>query len=898
MVDLPEFIQELGRLRLWAGGPSFRVLAKRVGPLMRPPQTVAHTTVGEVFQPRRRRLDLDLVAAIVRALGLKEPDVERWRAACVRVHVSAKTSSTGGAFRQLPPDLATFTGRRAEIDRLTEAAAASSSSSAAAPAVLVSVIEGMGGVGKTQLALHAAHQLVRAGRYTDLQLYTNLRGFDPDKPPADPAAVLDSFLRQLGVAAQHVPETLDERAAMFRDRMHGKDALVLLDNAADADQVRELIPGSPSCLVLITSRRSLSALDNSVVTVLDVLEPDESVQLLARIAGAERIAAEPPAALRIAELCGGLPLAVSLAAARLRSRPAWRLQDLVERLTKGLGEMTTGGRDVTAVFALSYEGLPDAAQRVFRLLGIDPGLDATADSVAALAGLGVDEADDILELLQDENLIGQQTAGRFELHDLLRAFAAQTCRGTDAEPERQAAIARYLSWYLYAVNAAVDVLNPNRNRPDTLPAPPENAAPVPADADEARAWLTVERANLLAATRHAATFGWPGHAWRFTQAVWVFYFMSGYNADWAESRHYGLAAAEAQDDAFAQAEIWHAQGVGAAVAGRFDEALRNTREALRFREAVGNRRQLAGTLGNLACVYHDLGQLRRAVDVYDRALAIMRETGSRPGESYCLLNLGIAAAAMGRHREAVDRLTAALDLHREAGALDEMASTTLISIAVNLSLLGEHEKALTLATEGAELAERLGARKKYAEALNILGELATNRGDFEQATRTYRQAEQLAREIDDQSEQTQTVVNLGVNALRSGEPTAALRLFEQAQVLLHDQIQNRWALHLEQNTGDAFLALDDVSSAVEHYQRVLLSQEDSDTVARARAAYGMARIALTRTPPDYPTAQDWLEKARSIYADAQLPALEQQIDTALADIGFLTEDKPGLFARS
>ncbi|HET9173375.1 MAG TPA: tetratricopeptide repeat protein [Actinospica sp.] len=881
VVDLAEFIQELDRLRLWAGGPSFRVLAKRVGPLMRPPQAVAHTTIGGVFQPRRRRLDLDLVTAIVRALGVPESEVARWRAACVRVHAAAKTSSTGGAFRQLPPDLATFTGREAEIERLMQAADASSP---ATPTVLVAVIEGMGGVGKTQLAVHAAHQLIQAGRYADLQLYTNLRGFDPDRPPADPAAVLDSFLRQLGVAAQHVPETLEERAAMFRDRMHGKDALVLLDNAADIDQVRDLIPGGPGCLVLITSRRSLSALDNSVVTMLGVLEPEESVQLLARIAGPERIAAEPQAARRIAELCGGLPLAVSLAAARLRSRPAWRLQDLVDRLAKGLSEMTTGGQDVSAVFALSYEGQPDEARRVFRLLGIDPGLDATADSVAALAGISGEAADVILELLQDENLIGQQTAGRYELHDLLRAFAARTCRATDPEADQQVAISRYLSWHLSGAHAAMDVLNPKRNRPDALPDTPGITAPVFADADRARAWLTAERANLLAATRHAATCGRPGHAWRFTQALSPFYFMAGYNADWAESRRYGMAAAEAEDDAFAQAEILHVQGMADAIAGRYDEALRNTREALRYREVVGDRRQLAGTLGNLACVHHDLGQLRRAVGIYAEVLTIMRETGSREGEAYCLLNLGIASAAMGRHQQAVDWLDESMTLHRAVDTLGEMHSTTLVSIAVNLSLLGEHDRALTMAIEGAELAERLGARKKYAEAVNILGELATNRADFEQAARTYRQAEQIARDIGDQSEQIQSVVNLGVNALRSGAPAVALQFFDEARALLGDQHQNRWALLVAQSTGDAFLALGDVSSARKQYHRVLHSQEESDTQARTRAAYGLARIALAHNPPDYPTAREWLEQATFIYGDAQIPALKQQLESALTDV--------------
>ncbi|HTJ66145.1 MAG TPA: tetratricopeptide repeat protein [Actinospica sp.] len=881
VVDLAEFIHELGRLRLWAGGPSFRLLAKRVGPLMRPPQTVAHTTIGEVFQPHRRRLDLDLVSAIVRALGVPEPDVARWRAACVRVHASAKTSSTVGAFRQLPPDLATFTGRRTEIDRLMETATARS---AASPSVLISVIEGMGGVGKTQLAVHTAHRLIQAGRYADIQLYMNLRGFDPDRPPADPAAVLDAFLRQLGVAAQHVPETLDERAAMFRDRMHGKHALVLLDNAADANQVRDLIPSSPSCLVLVTSRRSLAALDNSVITMLDVLEPGESVQLLARIAGPERVAAEPDAARQIADLCGGLPLAVSLAAARLRSRPAWQLRDLVDRLAKGIGEMTTGGRDVTAVFALSYEGLPDAARRVFRLLGIDPGPDATTRSVAALAGIDVAEAGKILELLQDEHLIEQTASGRFEMHDLLRAYAARTCRATDSDAEQQASITRYLSWYLHAANAAMDMYSPGRPRPETSPAPPAVAAPVIADVEGARAWLAAERANLLSATRHAATSGRPGHAWRFTQTLRGFYAMNGYHADWVESCRYGLAAAEAENDAFAQAEMWSAKISGDTLTGRYDEALRSAGKALRFREAVGDPRQLAVSLAEVAGIQLETGLFRAAIELYEKSLAIMRETGECRGEVFCLQNLGVTAAAMGRHREALGWHSAALKLNGASDVSDKMRSYILINVALSTSSLGDHERSLAMAAEAAVLADQAGATALYAEVLNVLGTLATNRGDFDESARLLRQADQLARDIGYYSEVVQSAVNLGVNALHSGAPADALRFFDQAQSLLHDQPQTRWTLHLAQHTGDAHLALGDPSRAREHYERVLLAQEDSDIKARARAAYGMARIALAQTPPDYATARDRLEQARSIHAEAQFPSLDEQIDALLTEV--------------
>ncbi|MER5641290.1 hypothetical protein ABT095_30635 [Kitasatospora sp. NPDC002227] len=228
--DLAEFIGQLGKLVVWAGAPSHRELARRVGPLLRPPQELSKSTISDAFVPTRRRLNLELVVGIVRALGLDEPVVGRWRDACVRLHAEARTGGPAGVFRQLPADLATFTGREAALRELLKAAEAPAGGQPRT--VVLSAIEGMGGIGKTRLAVHAAHELVRRGRYRDLQLYVNLRGFDPGQQPADPAEVLDGFLRALEVPAQHIPAGLDARAAMFRDRMHSRRAIVLLDNAA------------------------------------------------------------------------------------------------------------------------------------------------------------------------------------------------------------------------------------------------------------------------------------------------------------------------------------------------------------------------------------------------------------------------------------------------------------------------------------------------------------------------------------------------------------------------------------------------------------------------------------------------------------------------------------------
>ncbi|GAA4873163.1 AfsR/SARP family transcriptional regulator [Kitasatospora terrestris] len=325
--------------------------------------------------------------------------------------------------RQLPADLATFTGRGAELAALLDAAAGPIGSPAT---VQVTAIEGMAGVGKTRLAVRAAHELARAGRFSQLQFYVDLRGFDPDHEPLDPADVLDGLLRALGVDDHRVPAGLDARAALFRDRLHGREALLLLDNAADEPQVRPLVPAGPGCLVLVTSRRRLAGLDGATIVALDPLSPPEAVDLLAAVAGPWRIAAAPEAAEHIARLCGRLPLALALAASRLRARPAWGLPDLADHLeVGGIRAISAGDRSLRTAFELSYRRLPEPGRRFFRMLAAHPGRDYTARSTAAAAALDPAAACAELEALVDENLLLQDLPGHYRLHDLLHAFARE-----------------------------------------------------------------------------------------------------------------------------------------------------------------------------------------------------------------------------------------------------------------------------------------------------------------------------------------------------------------------------------------------------------------------------------------------------------------------------------------
>ena len=463
--DLAGFVELLVRRRAYAGNPSYRALAKKVGPLLQPPRVLSHTTLANTFRPGRRRMDLDLVVAIVRALGADEDEARRWHDACTRIHSEGKFGATAtvAVLRQLPAELATFTGRESELKALCDSIEKSSDHCGT---VVICAIEGMAGVGKTQLAIRLAHRLVRAGRFQDAQFYVNLRGFDPAKAPANPVSVLGTLLSALEVPAQLIPAGLEECAAMFRDRIHDKSAVLLLDNAADEDQVRHLIPAAPGCLVIVTSRRSMAGLDGAKAYQLAEFSHDEARKLLARIAGRERVESAPTATRQLIDVCGRLPLAVALAAAKLRSRPTWQMTDLVDHLDEiGPHRMRAGGRALHPAFDWSYRALSDEARKVYRLLGIMPGIHACAEIVAAMGEVAPRRAREILEQLHDEHLLRQPVPGRFEIHNLLCAHAAERAAQELTIDEQAAAITRALAWYAATTDAAGRALMYSRRLP-------------------------------------------------------------------------------------------------------------------------------------------------------------------------------------------------------------------------------------------------------------------------------------------------------------------------------------------------------------------------------------------------------------------------------------------------
>jgi hypothetical protein len=396
----------------------------------------------------------------------------------------------------LPRDVSHFTGRAGELRRLLDDV----DDKTCAP---VFAIDGMAGVGKTALAVHAAHRL--GVRYPDGRLFLDLHGHTPGHEPLTSEAALEKLLRATGVHGAELPDDPDERAALWRARSAGRRLLLVLDNAADAAQVGPLLPGTPGCRVLITSRRRLVELDATATISLDVPPPDEALALFTRVIGDSRARAEPAAAREVLSLCGRLPLAIGMVAARLRSRPAWTVRHLSRRLhEERLAEIVTG---VAAAFSMSYEHLAPDQRRLFRLLGMHPGTDFDVHLVAALLMTDLNEAERLLEQLVDLHLLQQPRPGRYRFHDLLRQHARATARIEEPVVSHHESLHRILDYFLFTAAHAWCRLAPGqRQLPLDIAHPP---AYVPPFEDHPRAvvWWDAEAANLAAVIDHAAEHG-------------------------------------------------------------------------------------------------------------------------------------------------------------------------------------------------------------------------------------------------------------------------------------------------------------------------------------------------------------------------------------------------------
>ncbi|WP_188316760.1 tetratricopeptide repeat protein [Solihabitans fulvus] len=649
------------------------------------------------------------------------------------------------ARNDLPGDITDFTGRDDELRRLL--ATLPRADADAGTAVLISAIDGMAGIGKTTLAVHAAHRL--ADRYPDAQLFIDLHAHTEGRAPTTPAAALDTLLRAVGVPGEKVPETLEARAALWRAELADRRAVIVLDNAATAAQVRPLLPGASGCLALVTSRRQLADLDAARTLSVDVLPHEDAVALFARVAGEEQVTREPDAVRELVLLCGYLPLAIRIAAARLRTRPAWTASHLAERLRAGqrrLAELASGDRSVAAAFALSYQDLTPAQQRLFRLLGLHPGPDVDRYAAAALTGRPLDEVEQLLEDLVDVHLIGQPVPGRYRFHDLLRQHAHSTARDTESDADRRAAVTRLLDYYLHTAHRADGHLVPALRRFEVELSDPPEHTPTFAGPSEALAWCGAEHANLVAAIFHAEETDRPRILCQLPIALWRYFLTRGYTHDWISTHQLALAAARRVGDPQTEARAlqslanvyWHA--------GRYDESIEcHTGAALRYGQ-IGDHWGEALTLTMHARVCDQLGRYQEAVERHTRALTLFRLVGGRSGELLALTMLGSVCDQLGRFEEAFDHQSRALAIAEELG--DQWSRSIALTYFGTLhSRTGRHEDALRCCAEAVALCRRFGDRRSEAVLLTNLGAANRLAGRPGQALDHQQQALALARQI-------------------------------------------------------------------------------------------------------------------------------------------------------
>ncbi|MDT4988446.1 MAG: hypothetical protein QOI74_2540 [Micromonosporaceae bacterium] len=681
-------------------------------------------------------------------LGLDpSPVLQRLQAAILGGEaVGTDGPGPAGVPRQLPACPRHFVGRRCErtmLDRLAD-------SCRDRAGTVVSAITGMPGLGKSALAVHWAHQA--AHRFPDGQLYVNLRGFDPAGPPIDPAEAIRWFLQAFAVPPERIPVHPDAQTALYRSLLAGRRALIVLDNARDEDQVRPLLPGGPSCLVVITSRRqlpSLVAMEGAHPITLNVFTRAEAEAFLRQRLGAT---VDDDAVGALIEHCARLPLALAIAASRVAVNPTLSLAAVDAELTdvRGRLDVLDTGHPTTnlrTVFSWSYRGLTAGARRLFRLLGLVAGADIGTSAVASLAGLPVASVRPLLAELVRAHLVNEHTPGRFAVHDLLRAYAADLARSTDAAENRYSAIQRVLDYYLHTAYAAAVVLDAHRDTVAPEPARPGVTPLRPADPDEAWEWFASESPVALAAVRQAAAQGYDPYCWQLAWHLAVFLDRKGHWHDWAVAQelaltavrrladrpgqariHRGLAGAylrlDREEDAHAQ--LAHALALfrelgdinGQACTHhnlasvferqhRYAESLHHAWQAQDLFHATGQRGKHLRALNTVGWCHSRLGEYQRALTYCRQALTLQRQITDRRGEAATWDSLGYIHHHLGNHRTAISCYDHALGLLRELGSPYHEADT-LVHIGDTYTALGDAGAARDAWQRSAAILDRLG----------------------------------------------------------------------------------------------------------------------------------------------------------------------------------------------
>lgn len=622
----------------------------------------------------------------------------------------------------LPRDVVGFVGRTDEVARLTGTAAEGG-------AVVIHAVDGMAGVGKTALAVHAAHEL--AARFEDGQLFVDLRGHAEQRDPMSSDEALAMLLRCVGVADARIPPDADHKAALWRAESARQRLLVVLDNAFSTAQVKPLLPGSSQCAVLITSRRRLVGLDGVHVISLDPLPPADAVAMFTRIVGSARTADEPELVDRAVRLCGFLPLAIGISAARFRSRPSWTLSYLVARLADEHGRaglLQADDYGVAAAFSLSYRHLSAEQQRVYRLLGLHPGTELDKYHAAALAALPADRTEQILDDLCDAHLLIASEPGRYRLHDLIRQHARAAAYADEPETQRAQALHRLLDYYLHVSEEASNLISPWRRQLGPAPLRTPADAPKLGSLAESLAWYQAEYANLDPVVRLAAEHSDAQHGWQIPKNAGAYLLRSGHLSLGITVLRSALAATERPGtDPRARAACLANLSIMLRDCGDYLGAAECVRQSMEHARSVGDREGEISLLTSIADLNVWTGDYREVLDVTERAIEIFRGEGNWLREASALASRIEALVQLGRQKEAIT------EAHRASRSLDDLpsdrvAAVLLSRLATAYSRNEEHETALDMITramkaarDGQDRVTEAGCQRRLAQVLYRAG---------------------------------------------------------------------------------------------------------------------------------------------------------------------------------
>jgi tetratricopeptide (TPR) repeat protein len=782
-------------------------------------------------------------AAFTTAAGLR-------RGRVANVPAPAETANAEGRVipRQLPVPVPGFAGREHELKLLSELLDEPGGTA------VIAAVGGTAGVGKTALAVYWAHQV--AAEFPDGQLFVNLRGFDPAGIPVIPADAVRVLLEALDVPPDRLPGTVDAQLGLYRSLLAGKRMLLVLDNARDETQVRPLLPGSPTCRVVVTSRNQLTglaAIEAARPLTLDVLTDTEAFGLLGQRLGADRVGSDPSAAEQIITSCARLPLALSIIAARAAMQPDLPLTQIAADLAAhpGLEAFTTGpdpAADIRTALSWSYQQLDAGTARAFRLTGLHPGPDFDQHAIAALTATRPEQAGHMLAILARGSLIQPAGPGRHRMHDLLRGYARELAASQDSEEERRTALTRLFDHYLYTASVAMDTLYPAESY--RRPRIPPLATPAPAFASEpaAQAWLDAERPGLVAIAAHAAEHGGPAHTIGLSATLFRYLDVGGHFPEAISIHTDCRRAARHTGDRAAEARALNGLGAVNLRQRRHRHAVGHFEQALALYREVDDQSAQGSVLDNLGFVEIVQGHCERAVGHFMQSLAIHRGVGDRNGEAHVLASLGFVELRLGRYQQASDHLRLSLDLFRDTS-------------------------------------DRVGV----VHALGLLSEVGLREGRYQQAADQLHQALRLCRETGDRSSEGSLLAIQGILDLHEGRHRQAFDHLQQGLSLCRET-GDLWDQATALNSlGEVLLAMGRLAEAREHCAAALnAAAEIGEKYEQARAHDGLARICQASGEAD---------KARSHWQEAltlftELGAPEADLIRARLAAGNHTTAKP------